>query len=636
MKDHELDPEILEPDTAANTLQETSDKDQPKEDYADDKKDPTQNEATNADPALPDFDPKPETDLQKSEPAAVLDTENPDQTAGEPAPSASMLEREKNERAEGTSLKPVESTDEAPRKEEASAADEDRPEEERTGKEENTEANAERSVETALPVQEVSDRAGTLTAETAGSCKEAASDGHQEDSRAEGAKGSGMNPAAAKENDDEPLFDLEQDTKTDNQNASLPAEKQTGKDDETGMQETAKDSQPEIPEDAREESGKKQGIFDPWLLVLLISLCIIIGAGGFLGYSLCKKLFSNAPAYLPAASEPAADDYPACDDYPIEMSELPDFADEKDSGQTKVDLSGKIAGQIVTIEDSENPDNPGTNGIVLSKDGYIAVNTDKLPQTGKLIAALEDGSTFQASLIAQDDFTGIGVVKADLKERELLCANLDCQASLKKGQQIVICGSTAGMLPDSMITGTLSSVSRRFASAAGSLELIQYTAPDGGTIFGGGLYDESGCLIGMSVSCAENAGTENTGFAISAAGLKELTDSLIDDEDSSKPLLGVVVVWHTGIGEGEEDPYGLMGETGLYILSVTENSAADKAGLKAGDRIVSVDKLEMRSASQLSDLIAQSKPGDKMKIKILRGGKEMQISVVLGSAKETS
>ena len=189
--------------------------------------------------------------------------------------------------------------------------------------------------------------------------------------------------------------------------------------------------------------------------------------------------------------------------------------------------------------------------------------------------------------------------------------------------------------------GIISALDRQIEVDGTLMTLLQTDASISPGNSGGGLFDANGNLIGIvnakySSSSSSSGSVEGIGFAIPVDSITDVIDQLISNGSvTNRPVLGVSLYDYTSnsnyyMGDSSNK------EEGVYIVQIVSGGAADQAGLKEGDRIVSVDGTEVSSSSEVKAVIQKHKVGDEIKIKVNRDGSDKEVTVTLQQNGSTS
>lgn len=264
--------------------------------------------------------------------------------------------------------------------------------------------------------------------------------------------------------------------------------------------------------------------------------------------------------------------------------------------------------------------------MILTKDGYLVTNHHVIENAEKIHVRLKSGDTYEATLVGSDKDNDIAVLKLDAED--LSFATLGDSSSVEVGDLCVAIGNPLGVLGGTLTDGIIGALDREITFSDGETRrLLQHNAAVSPGSSGGGLFNENGDLIGIVNAKANSTEAEGIGFAIPINSVKTIINDLISDGYvHGKVELGITV---TAIKDGRTAMYYNVDEYGLYITEVNDNSNAKRAGLKIGDRIVSVNGDEVDEISDISAVLQESSVGDVLHFMVHRDGQNVNIDVTL-------
>ncbi len=274
------------------------------------------------------------------------------------------------------------------------------------------------------------------------------------------------------------------------------------------------------------------------------------------------------------------------------------------------------------------------SGVIVSADGYIITNNHVVEGADELNVLLPDDREFKAKLIGADPKTDIAVIK--IEAEDLPTVTLADSDKLRVGDVVFAVGNPLGVGQ----TVTMGIVSAKGRNKLGLLENVQgyedFIQTDAAINMGnsgGALVDAKGRLVGInSAIVSPNRGNIGIGFAIPVNLAASIMHSLIETGVVARGYLGVTP---ESVSQEMAEALGLPKNTkGVVIVDIAPDSPADKAGLKWNDVILAVNGRALSSLEDLRLTIAQSVPGSKVALKIVRDGKESTIEVVLGTLTE--
>jgi len=255
------------------------------------------------------------------------------------------------------------------------------------------------------------------------------------------------------------------------------------------------------------------------------------------------------------------------------------------------------------------------SGVIISKDGYIVTNNHVVDGADKIkVTIAGDKKEYEAKLIGKDAKSDIAIIKIDAKNLNAITFyNSD---KVEVGDVVFALGNPFGV--GETITQGIVSATRR--SSVGIVEyenFIQTDASINPGNSGGALINSAGYFIGMnSAIISRSGGNVGIGFAIPSNMIRSVATALIDNGKYTRAYLGV------GISDVSNDMSSFYNNKfGALVTSVEKDTPAFKSGLKRGDLIIAVNDKEIKSASQLKNLIGSFSPDKSVKIKFLRDKK---------------
>lgn len=273
----------------------------------------------------------------------------------------------------------------------------------------------------------------------------------------------------------------------------------------------------------------------------------------------------------------------------------------------------------------------GSGVIVDKKKGYIITNQHVINNADKIMIQLHDGREYEAELIGSDSLSDVALLKLNKTEKlaEVPLANSD---KLRVGDFAVAIGNPFG-LGQTVTSGIISALGRSGLNLENFENYIQTDAAINSGNSGGALVNLNGELIGINTAIlGPNGGNVGIGFAIPSNMVKSLVEQIIEFGEVKRGVLGV---------QGGEltselaETFGHKTNHGAFVSQVVPDSAADKAGLKAGDIIVSINDKHINSFSELRAKIATQGAGKSVKLGIVRDGKSSTVTAVLQGVNTT-
>ena len=270
------------------------------------------------------------------------------------------------------------------------------------------------------------------------------------------------------------------------------------------------------------------------------------------------------------------------------------------------------------------------SGFFITKDGYILTNYHVIEGASTVKVTAYDGTTYDAAVIGGDEDYDIAVIKVDADG--LTPAIVGDSDKLAVGDNVLAVGNPLGELGGTVTSGIVSalnrSVSIQGSSSVNTMSLIQMDASVSPGNSGGGLFNMNGELVGIVNAKSSDSDAEGLGFAIPVNDAVKVAQELLENGYvTGRPYLGIS---YYAVTDAQTAAQLGVNAYGVYIVEVVKGGPADKAGLQAGDRIVSVDGSEVATQSDLGTLMQDHKAGDTIEITVARGGQMQTVTVTLG------
>lgn len=255
------------------------------------------------------------------------------------------------------------------------------------------------------------------------------------------------------------------------------------------------------------------------------------------------------------------------------------------------------------------------SGFLVSPDGYIVTNDHVIENASSITVLMADGSEHPATIIGRDPGSDIAVIKIQgTSLPHLLFGDSD---SLQVGEQVAAIGNPLGELANSMTVGHISALNRDVNIDGLPHRKIQTDAAVNPGNSGGPLLNLRGEVIGIVSAKSVGTSIEGLGFAIPAGLAERIVSQLSQDGFvRGRAILGVQIALHDEAGY-------------VLIASVNSGSAAQRAGIRAGDIILSANGTAVSTFSDLRGILDELSPGDTMELRIRRGSEELSVIAVL-------
>jgi Do/DeqQ family serine protease len=270
------------------------------------------------------------------------------------------------------------------------------------------------------------------------------------------------------------------------------------------------------------------------------------------------------------------------------------------------------------------------SGVILAEEGYIITNNHVVETAEEIRVTLNDRREFEARIVARDPNTDLAVLKIEAPDlKPVKMGNSD---DVKIGQWVLAVGNPFN-LTSTVTAGIVSAKARNIGilrrSAEYSIEsFIQTDAAVNPGNSGGALVNLNGELIGINTAIATETGFyAGYSFAIPSNLVRKVVSDLIAFGVVQRGFIGVSIA---DVTSEMAKSKGLKSAEGVYVSGISANGAAKEAGIREGDIIIAIDGETTRTSSELQEKIVNNhKPGDKVKVTVLRDGEEKNFEVRL-------
>jgi Do/DeqQ family serine protease len=267
------------------------------------------------------------------------------------------------------------------------------------------------------------------------------------------------------------------------------------------------------------------------------------------------------------------------------------------------------------------------SGVVINEKGYILTNNHVIDNADEIEVTLHNNGTYKATVIGTDPATDLALLQ--IKADNLTVLPMVNSNDVKVGEWVLAVGNPFS-LNSTVTAGIVSAKARNININKDKFAVESFIQTDAAINpgnSGGALVNLNGDLIGINTAIASNTGSySGYGFAVPSNIASKVVEDLLKYGAVQRGMLGVTIRTMDGHLAKEKD---IKLKQGVYVEKVSKNSAADKAGIKDGDIILSVDAKKVLTSPMLQGIIAERRPGDKVEVLVKRDGKEKQISVVL-------
>lgn len=271
------------------------------------------------------------------------------------------------------------------------------------------------------------------------------------------------------------------------------------------------------------------------------------------------------------------------------------------------------------------------SGVIISTDGYIVTNNHVVDGADELTVTLNDNKEYSARIIGTDKTTDLALIKIDAKNlTPIMIGNSD---NIKVGEWVLAIGNPFN-LTNTVTAGIVSAKARTLGATPNSIEsFIQTDAAINPGNSGGALVNTSGELVGINAMLYSQTGSySGYGFAIPTSILNKVVSDIKQYGTVQHAYIGikgsdVKAYIDNQKDQGKDIDLGTM--EGVYVAEVTDDGAAKIAGIKEGDVITAVDGKAITKFGELTGIMADKRPGDKVTLTYLRDKKKNDITVTL-------
>jgi len=275
------------------------------------------------------------------------------------------------------------------------------------------------------------------------------------------------------------------------------------------------------------------------------------------------------------------------------------------------------------------PGSPGQSagsGVIISPEGYIVTNNHVVEDASKITVTTFSGKEYTGKIIGADPKTDLAVIKIEGDDLPFVSWSSE---TLKVGNLVLAVGSPFG-LKSSVTMGIISALGRGNVGITEYEDFIQTDAPINPGNSGGPLVNMNGEIVGINTAIfSRTGGSEGIGFAIPVDIVKDITNSLIQTGRVVRGWMGIAIQEMTpALAESFQLPDIHQG--GVLISEVHENGPSAKSGLKRGDVILEYRGEKLKDVNHLRHIVARTRVGDGVEVKVLRDGVEETLTVHVG------
>ena len=392
------------------------------------------------------------------------------------------------------------------------------------------------------------------------------------------------------------------------------------------------------PSQARAGSGRASSVG----LVLSASIISAVLASGGTWFALSSSGALNRSAVTiapPVVQEAGATTAPQPPATP------PSAPPQVDQTSAVTQVASRVSPAVVTIDaiagvDTNDPTSLPQegigSGILFDSRGWILTNRHVIADSQKLTVRLKDGREFAGTVYGIDTLTDLAIVK--IEGTDLPTARIGDSSTIKVGQLAIAIGSPLGTYTNTVTSGIISALGRSITVQSGRINnLIQTDAAINPGNSGGPLLDGNGNVVGINTAVAGSA--QGIGFAIPVNIARPIMQQALAGEKLVRPWIGIrYVAIDVKVQTEEKLPvnHGALvsagqDASGAPTPAVVPGGPADKAGLREGDIISSIEGITIDNEHPLDDVLTQNAPGKTVTIGVLRDGQAIQLQLTLGT-----
>ncbi|MCK9283300.1 MAG: Do family serine endopeptidase [Rhodocyclaceae bacterium] len=266
------------------------------------------------------------------------------------------------------------------------------------------------------------------------------------------------------------------------------------------------------------------------------------------------------------------------------------------------------------------------SGVIVNGDGYILTNNHVVESADEIEVALNDGRKLKAKVVGTDPESDLAVVRIPAAEK-LPVITFAAKDSLRVGDVVLAIGNPFGV-GQTVTSGIVSALGRSHLGINTFENFIQTDAAINPGNSGGALVDSNGNLVGINTAIySQSGGSMGIGFAIPVSLARTVLEQIIRNGTVTRGWIGVEV---QEITPELAESFRLSATSGALIAGIMRGSPADKAGIKPGDILLSVEGKKVTDAQTMLELIASLAPGRRSVFKLRRNNEELEMEVTVG------
>ena len=271
------------------------------------------------------------------------------------------------------------------------------------------------------------------------------------------------------------------------------------------------------------------------------------------------------------------------------------------------------------------------SGVIVSADGFILTNYHVVHGASEIQVKLSDERSFEAKIVGVDSLSDVAVIKIKEKIGNLPIATLGDDTKLRPGDWALAIGNPFS-LTSTVTLGIISALHRQMGNANLYENYIQTDAAINPGNSGGALVNIDGQVIGINTMIySQTGGFMGIGFAVPISMAKIVMNDLIKTGKVTRGWIGVSI---QNMNKSMKEALGLGSRQGVLVGDVYKGQPADKAGIKRGDVILSINGKSTENANALRNYVAELQPGSKVPVIVFRNGKEATLEMTVAERNE--
>ncbi|WP_167608348.1 Do family serine endopeptidase [Maribellus sediminis] len=267
------------------------------------------------------------------------------------------------------------------------------------------------------------------------------------------------------------------------------------------------------------------------------------------------------------------------------------------------------------------------SGVILSEDGYIVTNNHVVEDAQKVKVILNDKREYDARVVGTDPSTDLALLKIDAEDLPFL--TYGNSENLQLGEWVLAVGNPFN-LTSTVTAGIVSARARNLGINQDTYSIESFIQTDAAVNpgnSGGALVNQQGNLVGINAAIASRTGSySGYSFAIPVSIVKKVVEDLKEFGEVQRALIGVNI---RDVDAELAKDMNLDKVEGVYVAGVTDNGAAKEAGIREKDVIITIDGEKVKTSAELQERISQYRPGDDIKVVVLRDNEQKQFTVTL-------